>query len=445
MVEILKNNKQKVQEKVFLDFVFKTNNPNIFFLKIVETIKQDKFLVNSSIFFIGSFLVGVGNYFYQFLMARMLPIELYGELQSLLAIFAIISVVTSLISMLMVKYTAAFKAKGWLNKIYTLFLDTSKKISIGALIFFLIFLFFSRYLANFLNLTSVLPVIILGISFLFIFLSSVNNGILQGLQKFKELSIIGMIGVFFKILLAVLLVKIGLALSGAVGAIVLAGLLGYLISFLPLKFLFKQQREKIEMKEIFQYSFSVFLTLLFLILLYNLDIVLVKHFFSAQRAGEYGALTMLGHLIFFISAPFAGVMFPMTAAAYSANHDSVLIFKKGIFLTVVVGLIVLLFYFFFPNFIIKVLIGSKFLSISKWLGWFGLSMFLYSLVNLFSQYFLSINQFRFLYIIGIGVFLQMILISLFNNHLWQVIWVMNGVMVIILFLLLIFYFKTKET
>jgi len=412
--------------------------------RTLDKIKKDKFLANSLIFFIGSFLVSFGNYFYQFLMARMLMVEAYGELQSLLAILTVTSVLTSAISTVLTKYTADFKAKDQLNKIYTLFLLFTKKILTVAIIFFVIFVILSGYIAKFLNLASVFPLIILGTGFLFSFSNSINLGIVRGLQKFKELSIISIIPVFLKILFAILLIKLGFAINGAVGAVVLAGLIGYLISFYPLKSLFKQKKEKIETKEIFQYSFPVFFTLLFITLLYNADIILVKHFFSAQIAGEYGALAILGHIIFFMTGPIVGVMFPMAAHAHSNHTDPSKVFKKTILLVSLISIVILFSYFILPDFIIKILIGSKFLSISKFLGWFGIAMFLYSLVSLFSSYFLSIGKTRCAYLVGIGVMLQVILIFIFHTNLWQIIWIMNGVMLVILLLLTYYYFKMNR-
>jgi O-antigen/teichoic acid export membrane protein len=416
-------------------------------LKLVNNknkIKNDKFLTNSAIFFTGSFLASIGNYFFHFLMARMLTVGTYGELQSLIAISVIVGVPSGALLTILVKYTVKFKAEGNLNKIYSLFSFFTKKLLIIIVIFFILFIFLSRYIANFLNLTSTLPVIILGVNFLFIFLRSVNTGILQGLQKFKSVSIISIISILSKILLAVLLVKLSFGINGAIGAIVLAGLIGYFISFSPLKFLFKKQKEKIETKEISQYFPSVFFTLLFTTLLYNVDIVLVKHFFSPQIAGEYGALFIISHIILFIGSPIIMVMFPMTAAAHSNNTDHSKIFKKAFFLVSLLSLGILFFYFLFPEFIIKILVGGKFLSISKFLGWFGIAMFFYALINLLAQYFLSIRKTKCAYLIGIGVAFQIILIFIFHNSLWQIIWIMNGVMLVTLALLIFYYFKTAK-
>lgn len=371
----------------------------------------------------------------------MLAVEAYGELQALIALSDIVGIPAGTLSIVVVKYAASFQAKEWTGKIYSLFLLFTRKLLIITVIFFAGFVLLSGYITDFLNLTSVTPVIILGTGFLLIFLGSINNGIFQGLQKFKALSIISIISILFKILLAVLLVKLGFGINGAIGAVVLAGVVGYFITFFPLKFLFKKEKEEIEIKEIFHYFFPVFFTTLFMTLIYNIDIVLVKHFFSPAIAGEYGALTIIGRIIFFIVGPMIAVMFPMTAAAHSNNGNPDKILKKTIFLVGLIGLGVLFFYFLFPDLIIKILIGSKFLSISKFLGWFGLAMFLCTLINLFLQYFLSIHKTKCAYLAGIGVLLQIILISIFHNNLWQIIWIMNGVMLLTLALLIFYYFK----
>jgi O-antigen/teichoic acid export membrane protein len=414
---------------------------------LVETarkIRKDKFFFNSSVFFIGSFLVGLGNYLYQFLTARMLTVEVYGELQSVLAILAVTGVLTGTISTVLIKYAAGFKAKGRFDKIHYLFSAYTQKILIAAMIFFAVFVVLSGCMAKFLNLDSALPLIILGIAFFFGFSNSVNSGILQGLQKFKELSAISLVTVAVKILATVLLIKIGFGINGAVGAVVLAAATSYLISFYPLKSLLKQKKEQIEIKEIFQYSFPVFFTLLFTTWLYNIDVILVKHFFTAQAAGEYGALSMLGHIIFLITGPITGVMFSMAAHARGSNTDPAKVFKKALLLVGLIGFAILFSYFILPGFIVKILIGSKFLAIGKYLGWFGVSMFLYSLVSLFTQYFLSVGKTECAYSTGIGALLQVVLISVFHNSLWQVVWTMNGVMLVILLFLAACFFKMNK-
>ena len=411
-------------------------------LKYLDKIKKDKFLINSLVLFSGSLLVGAINYLYQFLMARMNTVEVYGELQALLAVLTITAVLTGTISTVLVKYTADFKATNQINKVYSLFLLFTKKTVAGGILFFLTFLIFSEYIARFLNLESTIPLLILSVAFFISFSSSVNLGIIRGLQKFKELSIISVISTILKLLFSVLLVKLGLAINGAIGAVTLASLVGYFVSFYPLKLLFKRKKkEEVQVKEIIKYSIPVFFTLLFTGLLSSLSIILVKHFFSAQVAGEFGALVILGNIIFFLTGPISSVMFPMASDAFKSLGNPAKVLKKALFLVIPIGLVMVLSYFLIPNFIINILVGSKFLAINKYLGWIGISMFLYSLVILFSNYFLSVGRIKGTYLVGVGAISQIILIFIFHSTLWQIIYILNIVMFVVLLLLIIYFIK----
>lgn len=403
--------------------------------------RGDIFFMSSAVLFIGSLFVGVANYLYQFLMARMLPVAAYGELQSLLALLSIITVFSSAISLVVTKYTAGFTAQNNFNKIYSLLVLFSKKIFVITGFCYLIFVLLSGHIANFLNLNVALPVVLLGISFVFGFSNSITWGILRGMQKFKEFSVLSLIQAFLKIIFSVVLVKLGFEVNGAVGAVVLSSVLGYFACFYPIRFLFKQKIESIEGKKIFQYSFPVFFTLLSTTLLWSMDIIMVKHFFSAQVAGEYAALAMIGRIIFFITGPISSVMFPMAADAHAASRFPAKVLKKAIVLVSAIGGAIVLGYFLLPDLVIRLLVGVKFIGIRPYLGWYALAMFLYSLVSLFSNYFLSVGEVKSAYIVVVGAVLQMICLLLFHESIGQIIWVVSVVMLCTLMLLLGYFVK----
>ena len=74
-----------------------------------------------------------------------------------------------------------------------------------------------------------------------------------------------------------------------------------------------------------------------------------------------------------------------------------------------------LFYFIFPNFILSLLFGNKYTNIASFLGWFAILVTIFSLVNVFFQYLLSIHQTRLVYWL-LAISLSMIIfIKLFGN------------------------------
>ena len=417
---------------------------------MIKKFLNNKLYANSLIFFIASLLGAFGNYAFHFLMARLLSPSSYGELQSLISLSVIFGIPVGVLSVVITKYTAEFKAKNENHQISWLFKIFTKKLFFLGLIFFLLLLLATPFISNFLALKSLSSLIILIVSFIFVFLAALNNSVLQGLEKFKALSAISIITVILKIFLAFILIKLSLAVSGAVLAFVLAGLIAYGLTFIPLRFLIKSmplsslESAQPPIKQMLNFSVPVLLIILFTTLLYNLDILLVKHFFDSAVAGQYAALALLGHIIFFLIGPLIAVMFPAAAAAHASSISTNLIFKKSFLMSFFVGIITLAFYFTFPALIIKIIVGANYLELAPYLGWFGTAMFLFSLISLLSQYFLSISKTRFTYILFIAVFCQTALISIWHASLWQIVWIMNGVMAVCLAGLAVYYTKALK-
>lgn len=221
-------------------------------------------------------------------------------------------------------------------------------------------------------------------------------------------------------------------------AILVSAVIGCLISFLPLLFLLKKESQMIQVKEICNYFLLSLLGISFLNLLFNMDIILAKHFLNNLTAGEYAGLALLGKIVFFLAGPIATVMFPAV--------NSPQVFKKAFWLTFLIGGLPVLSYFLFPDFIIKLLIGKAFLGAGKVLGPFGLAIFLYSLINLFSQYFLALKEKGFSFFLLMGALLEIVLISFWHNNISQIVFCINLVNFLVLICLASYYiFKNKTT
>jgi len=180
-------------------------------------------------------------------------------------------------------------------------------------------------------------------------------------------------------------------------------------------------------------------------LFYTADVILVKHFFSPELAGQYSGLSILGRIIFFLSGVIAVVMFPMSSEAhYKVNGENGKILKQAFILVAVISLSSLIFYFLIPKFLIMALLGNKFLVLAGDVGWFGLAMVFYSFINVLAQYFLSRNRVGFIYILLGGVIMQIIFISFWHENIAQIIWIMNIVMSLVLSGLAFYFLKTNN-
>lgn len=406
----------------------------------------DRFWGNGLIFFLGSFLAGFGNYLFQLLMARFLSRSDYGELQTLFALLGILSVPMAAVSVVIVREAARFNSQERPGKIRGLFSFFTRRGLLSAILLFVFFVGVAPFITKFLKLASPTTIFVLGLALFPLFLGSINRGLLQGLERFKSLSVLSLVEIGVKILLAVFLLKIGLAVKGVLGAAILAGIGGYFLTFLVLKPLFKGKEEIIEKAEAIEmakYFLPVFLTILVLGLFLQLDMILVKHFFDPETAGDYGALVLLSRIVFFLVSPIIVVMFSLTAGAENLIQAQSFL-KKTLLATLFLSLPVLFFYFLFPEIVIKILISNKFIQISPFLGWLGLAIFFYGLVQVFSQYFLSLGKKSFLPILMSGLLLETILISWRHENLWQVIGAINLAMAVTLAGLLVLYLKSAK-
>jgi len=297
-----------------------------------------------------------------------------------------------------------------------------------------------------LNLDDSFPVLILAFWMSLSLLSFVNDGILRGFLKFGFLSFNSVFATALKLVLAIFLVKIGLGVRGSLGAIFLASLVPYFLSFYPLRFLWNckyKNGERIEWKEFFGFSTPVMVATLSLTSLYSSDVVLVKHFFSSFEAGLYSAISVLGRIVFFASGVVPAVMFPLVSERFENGVKYRHFLNQSFLIVGGVSFLITIIYFLFPSLMIKILYGESYLKASFYLGIFAVFISFYSLSNLLVNFFLSIRKTQVAGICLLAAFLQIILISFFHQSLLEVIKI-SLIISVLLFLSLVVFLKQSE-
>jgi len=148
-----------------------------------------------------------------------------------------------------------------------------------------------------------------------------------------------------------------------------------------------------EWKDILIYSIPATTAVLGITMLNSIDVILARNYLSLEASGDYAALATLGKIIFFATSAIPMAMFPIVSARHAVNepHRKMLFASLGS--VTLMSLVAFLFYQFFPEFIINLLIGDKFLSIAPLLGKFALIMGMYSIINVIVNYYLSIQKY----------------------------------------------------
>jgi len=214
----------------------------------------------------------------------------------------------------------------------------------------------------------------------------------------------------------------------------------------------KSKEKTVDSREITKYAIPVFFSTLAFTSLYTADVVLARHFLSAQEAGFYAALATLGKIVFFASSPIITVMFPMISERHASGKQYLGFLNLSFGLVILGCLGVTSVYFFFPELMIKTLFGSQYLPASPYLFLFAIFISLYTFSSLLVNFYLSIKRTRIVILPMMAALFQAVAIFAFHQNLSQIVLVsvvVLGLLFISLLIYLVYFFldhaKTKKT
>lgn len=408
--------------------------------KINEAMRHP-LILGSIVVFGGSTLANLFNFLFNIFMVRNLSVVNYGTLASLISLITISSIPASAFIPTVVRFGASYLARGEYDMVRGFFSKATKICCALGITLFLIFLIFSQNISRFFRISDSSLIVLAGVTVIFNFVVVVNTGLLQAKLSFRFLAFINSMGAFLKLAIGVLLVYLGFAVNGALSALLISSFLPYVFSFIPLKFLFQNgvKVPRIANKELFAYGAPAAISLFSLTSLITTDIILVKHFFDPKSAGIYAGISLIGRVIFFLTAPITTVMFPLIVQKYTRNENYRNIFKLSMFLVLLPSLCLTVFYFLFPEFTIRFFSKDEYTVASSLLGVFGIFLTIYSLLSVLTNFYLSIKETKVAIPIGIGAILQIVLIWFYHQSFLQIIFISSAITGLLLILLLLYY------
>jgi len=383
----------------------------------------------SIITFILTMLGSISNYFFQIVMGRMLDIDRFGILNSLYSFHTIISIPISVILIVVSKYVSENKA---LNRN----VNSLLKIFFFYVSVFLIFylscgIALSGFIASFINVESKILVSFFIIAAGFGFILAVTIGGLQGEKKFFAFGIVNLIVPLTKLFGSIIFVLLGFELNGIILALILGNFLSILLGLCFLKFDFRPSPEKISFKisvKALKFVWITFLVNVGMSILTNIDIIIVKHYFTDEITGFYSVASILGKIILYISASIVLVMFPFITEASVKKDDVNKILKKallyggGLSVLCALGLNVL------TKQVILILFGSKYIDSAIYILPVSLWIIVISFINILTSYFLAINYAKLLSAsLAIGCLVSFILFYFIHAEILQIIYILAAV------------------
>ena len=314
---------------------------------------HSRILGGSLIMLIGTGLVSALNFGFNVAVARMLGPSAFGQAAAAVTLLMLVSAITLSFQLVGAKFIAKNESAGARAAVYASLLRQSWKV--GAVLG-LGLLLASGPIASYLNLPSATIVILLAFGIAFYIPLGVKRGGLQGVCAFGALSWNFIIEASVKFTAALLLVSKGFGINGAVAALSISVVLAYFVPGVPEEL--KVKPDTVGVPASLREGIQAVVFFVGQVVINNIDILLVKHFFPSDMAGLYAAVALVGRVVYLASWSVVSAMFPISAGSNQReNNFTILVFPLLLVLGISLGAILLL--GLFPDTILQFVFGFR--------------------------------------------------------------------------------------
>jgi O-antigen/teichoic acid export membrane protein len=388
----------------------------------LETLRQGGWMLVATV------VAGVLNYFSNVFVGRMLGPAGYGIFTSLASLSLILGVVAGVVQTVVTNYVARLRATCATAEIGALLVYLLKRLLPWGMGGALVLSLASRPLAAFLQIPSVLPVIVISTFLIPTAVLPVVSGTLRGLQRFGALGGTQISVAVFRLVAAAGLIGLGLGATGAVASLPLASLGAFALGVFFLGDVLRRRREGAtpKLSGLFEYSLHTALATICFSVLINSDVIMVKSRFSPTEAGLYSAIATLGKTTFWLSGAVVALLLPKATEQHTRGQPVARLLRKSMLAVGVLCGSITAVFFLFPSLIVGAFFGEQYLANASLLGLYGLTMTLYSLVNVWLFYYLAVQKKRYSYALLAGAILQTALLLILPPTLTVIVSVLIG-------------------
>ncbi|HET6933770.1 MAG TPA: oligosaccharide flippase family protein [Candidatus Angelobacter sp.] len=331
-------------------------------------------LSGSLIMLVSMLLVNLFNFAYNVFMARKLGPSDFGHINAAVTMLLIASCVSLAFQLVCTKFIVRNATPETKAGVFHSLLGKSWIISLalGAGLFLA-----QKPVASYLNLPDPWIVGVLAIGIAVYAPVGVKRGAMQGLCSFSRLGGNFVLEAMTRFAVGVVLVLLGYGALGAVGAISAAVLAAYFVPPVP-----RELRVSPEVGEPPSFAEALQAIVFFVgqVIINNVDILMVKHFFAPGPAGVYAALAQVGRLLYFVCwFGVVNAMFPVSAGTSEDGKEHSHTLLVGLVLVLGISVVFVLLVALFPHLIMGVIFGSKFVQTESLLALYAAATALYSL------------------------------------------------------------------
>lgn len=270
-------------------------------------------LSGSMIMLVSSAFVGAANLVYNFMVVHELGADRFGHANAVYTVLLLLASFTLSYQILCSKFVARSSSLAEKIGIYHLLHRRSWRWAIAITI---TLVYSSHLFSRYLNLPSYNYILLIAIATLFYIPLGVQRGLMQGMYEFRRLAMNFALEVVVKVVAAAVFLMLGWGVSGVILAIVASIIAAYLHGWPRSKMVAATPATLPPFEEGIQAS--VFF--IGQMIIYNLDVILVEHFFSATQAGIYAAVAVIGRVVYMLCWAVVNGMFPFSAGVESEDR-----------------------------------------------------------------------------------------------------------------------------
>lgn len=382
----------------------------------VRALLGNDFVRNNLVYFIGSMAVSFLNYLYYPVLGHVLSVEQFGEIQVLISLYIQMTIFLSVLGLVSTNVVLNVRD----SKVVNHTVSELEKVSLYASVIILLAVaVLSPFLKSALKFDSIWPFIIITLVFVAGVPLGFRSAFLRGKGDFVGTSIQGIIASFLKIVASVVLVLVGLKVTGAAGGILVAQLLAFAYAAYKAKKLgFERHRggagvDWHVLRPQFKFAGLVLFVSLVTTLLYSADVTVIKYLFSPQVAGEYAGMSTIARIILFLTGSIAIVLLSSVKLDRPPEQNSRLLIRS-LGLTLAIGGSTTLVFALFPTQIIHLLFGRRYDNFAHLLPMLSLAMLAISLSTLMSNYHIALRHYWVAFYVGLGAVVTAGLIAAFH-------------------------------
>lgn len=371
-----------------------------------------------------SLVATVANYVFLLAAGRFLGSDDYGSLAALLGVLTLILLPTGALQLAISRELAVRLAGHDADGASAFARGTLRLALIATVPVVAVALALAVPVGHLLKIDSTPALLFAAIGLVAALVLPVSVGALQGYQRFHAVALIYVLPFALRLALLAVVAAAGFRLGGAVWAAIAGGIGTAAVALVLLREPLRRgaRSPRPALAPFLRYLVPVFLGLIGVALLTNLDLLVVKARFSSDAAGTYAAASAFARVAFFLPATILTVLFPRTAARQARGEETADILGRTLLVTGGFCALLTLFYALTGPGLVHTTYGAEFAAGGDLLWPMTVAVSLYSLANVLVGFHLSRGESRYAWIIGIGVALQLALLALLPLTLRELIW-----------------------